>query len=101
MTELIKTKKGWYCPKFRKSTPQRIRIPDEIWEQIPGVKAKFVRDAIIEKLDCGLLKIAIDALDDLIVDAIHLYSYYPNRHRESSEEYFKDAIQTLSKLRGE
>ncbi len=37
-------------PKFEKSTPQRIRFPDAIWEKIPSKKAEYVREAVEEKL---------------------------------------------------
>lgn len=39
-----------------------------------------------------------EAFDNLLTDAIHLYSYYPNNFRSTAEEYFKKELALKTKF---
>jgi len=39
-----------------------------------------------------------DAYEDLLIEAMNLYQYYPNNFRKTAEEYFKKEIELKKKL---
>jgi hypothetical protein len=39
-----------------------------------------------------------EAYEDLLIEAMNLYQYYPNNFRKTAEEYFKKEIELKKKL---
>lgn len=49
---------------------------------------------------CSLLAEVRAAFGELLIEAMNLYSYYPNNFRKTTEEYFKEEIELQKKLSG-
>ena len=88
---------------------ERIKIMDELDKSVPSDKITFKEEvltveplsshAVLADVRAELIKELLTTFEDLLEEAKSYYHLYPNSHRKTVEEYFKQEIELQKKIK--
>lgn len=84
-----------YEKEFRAAHPETIGETDKEYD-LDNYK-DWLENKLSMTHDAVLAEVRA-AYDDLLIEAMDLYQYYPNNFRKTAEEYFKKEIELQKKL---